>query len=208
MYLPKHFLEDRAEVLAAFVCAHPLGMLVTLDAGRPEVDFIPMLLAEAPGVRLLGHVARANPVATRVAAGAEVLVVFRGADHYVTPSWYAAKRIDGKVVPTWNYSVVHARGRIQWFDAPDRLRSLVDALTRSQEASRPAPWSVADAPVDYVATMLQAIVGFEIEVESMTGKFKSSQNRSAADRDGVVCGLAAAGLPAPAAAELVREPRR
>ena len=207
MYLPNHFREDRPEVLAAFVHAHPLGLLVTLDAGRPEVDHIPMLLEEGPGARLRGHVARANAVAARVADGEEVLVVFGGAQHYVTPSWYAAKRVDGKVVPTWNYSVVHVRGRIRWFDEPDRLRALVDALTRTHEASRREPWSVGDAPADYIATMLRAIVGFEIEIDSMIGKFKASQNRNEADRGGVRRGLGEDGVAPEAATELVREPR-
>jgi transcriptional regulator len=207
MYLPKHFREDRAEVLAAFVRAHPLGMLVTLDGTRPTVDHIPMLLEGGPGARLRGHVARANMVAAQVADGEEVLVVFSGAQCYVTPSWYPAKRIDGKVVPTWNYSVVHVRGRIRWFDAPERLHALVDALTRTHESQRAQPWSVDDAPDDYVATMLRAIVGFEIEIESMTGKFKASQNRSVGDRRGVARGLAEDGVADPDAAELVREPR-
>ena len=206
MYLPKHFAEDRSAELHSFVRAHPLGMLVTLDGGRPEVDHIPMLL-EATGARLRGHVARANPVAKRVVDGEEVLVVFRGADHYITPSWYAAKRVDGKVVPTWNYSVVNVRGRIRWFDAPDRLRALVEDLTRTHESPRAAPWAVGDAPEDYLASMLRAIVGFEIEVASMTAKFKASQNRSEADRQGVARGLAEEGIPGGRAAELVRDPR-
>jgi transcriptional regulator len=207
MYLPKHFAEDRAEVLAAFVQTHPLGMLVTVDGGRPTVDHVPMLLESAPALRLRGHVARANAVATRIADGEEVLVVFRGADHYITPSWYAAKQVDGRVVPTWNYSVVEVRGRIRWFDDPDRLHAVVEALTRRHEAPRAAPWSVADAPVDYLASMLKAIIGFEIEVSAMSGKFKAAQNRSAADRDGVARGLAQDGVPASGAAELVRDPR-
>lgn len=206
MYLPKHFVEDRPEVLQGFVRAHPLGMLVTLDDGRPAVDHIPMLLEAAPGARLRGHVARANAVAKRVADGTEVLVVFRGADHYVTPSWYAAKRVDGKVVPTWNYSVVEVRGHIRWFDAPDRLRAVVEDLTRTNEAARSAPWSVADAPADYLASMLRAIIGFEIDVASMTGKFKASQNRSVEDRQGVGRGLAEDGVPAAMLPELVRDP--
>ena len=208
MYLPDHFREDRAEVLAAFVRAHPLGMLVTLEDGRPAVDHVPMLIEDGPGAHLRGHVARANAVAKRVADGEQVLVVFGGAQHYITPSWYAAKEVDGKVVPTWNYSVVHVRGQIRWFDAPDRLHVLVEALTRTHESSRAEPWSVADAPADYLASMLRAIVGFEIVIESMTGKFKASQNRSAVDRDGVARGLAADGMPAADVASLVREPRR
>ncbi len=207
MHLPKHFSEDRADVLAAFVRAHPLGMLVTLDAGRPAVDQIPMLLEVAPDPMLRGHVARANAVAKRVADGDEVLVVFRGEDRYITPSWYASKHVDGKVVPTWNYSVVQVRGRIRWFDAPDRLLGIVEALTRTHESPRAAPWSVGDAPAAYIASMLRAIVGFEIDVESMTGKFKAGQNRDDADRRGVAAGLAADGVPPDAAAEIVRDPR-
>ena len=206
MYLPSFFREDRPEVLADFVRAHPFAMLVTLDAGRPTVNHVPMLL-DGAATRLMGHVARANPVAARVAPGDEVLVVFGGAHHYVTPAWYAAKQDDGKVVPTWNYSVVHVRGRITWFDAPERLHALVDTLTRTHEASRPEPWSVADAPADYLAGMLKAIVGFEITIESMIGKFKASQNRSAADRDGVRRGLAEIGVTDADNTELVRDPR-
>jgi transcriptional regulator len=207
MYLPKQFSEDRPEVLAAFVHAHPLGMLVTVAGGEPSVDHLPMLLEAAPALQLRGHVARANAVAKRVADGDEVLVVFRGADHYVTPSWYAAKQVDGRVVPTWNYSVVEARGRIRWFDAPDRLHGIVEALTRRHESARAAPWAVSDAPADYLGSMLKAIIGFEIEVQSLTGKFKASQNRSAADRGGVARGLDADGVASAAAAELVRDPR-
>ncbi len=207
MYLPKHFHEQRTEVLNAFVRAHPLAMLVTLEEGRPAVNHIPMLLAESPSPHLRGHVARGNSVAKVVTEGAEVLAVFGGADRYVTPSWYAQKRIDGKVVPTWNYSVVHVRGRIRWFNDATRLRALVDALTQTHEAPRAAPWSVNDAPADYIASMLGAIVGFEIDIESMTGKFKASQNRSAADRAGVAHGLAEDGVTAAESAELVREPQ-
>ncbi len=206
MYLPKHFSEQRPEALAAFVHTHPLGMLVTLDDGRPTVDHVPMLLEATPVLRLRGHVARANAVATRVSTGAEVLAVFRGADHYITPSWYEAKQVDGRVVPTWNYSVVEARGRIRWFDAPEQLQAIVEALTRRHESGRAAPWAVADAPPDYIASMLKAIVGFEIEVQSMIGKFKASQNRSAADRHGVGRGLAEDGVATAATAELVRDP--
>ncbi len=207
MYLPKHFLEDRAEVLSAFVREHSLGMLVTLDHGRPNVEHIPMLLENHDTLRLRGHVARANAVATQVSDGEEVLVVFRGADLYVTPSWYATKGIDGKVVPTWNYSVVEVRGRIRWFNDPDHLRAIVDALTRTHEGPRAKPWSITDAPEDYLATMLRAIIGFEIEVTAMIGKFKASQNRNDADRQSLARGLADEGVSPTLAAEIAREPR-
>ncbi|MBS0374358.1 MAG: FMN-binding negative transcriptional regulator [Proteobacteria bacterium] len=206
MYLPSHFREERAEVLAEFIRAHSLGMLVTLDGARPEVDFAPMLLEDGPAWRLRGHVARGNSVWRRVADGEEVLVLFHGPDHYVTPSWYESKRTDGKVVPTWNYAVVEVRGRVHWFDDTARLHALVGALTHLHEAERTAPWSIDDAPADYLAGMLRAIIGFEIEVSTRQGKFKSSQNRSGADRAGVRTGLAADGVAAPDAALLLRDP--
>ena len=134
---------------------------------------------------LQGHVARANPLWRSVAEGAEVLVVFRGADAYISPSSYPSKRTDGKVVPTWNYSVVHARGTIRFFDDEARLHALVSNLTDRFERDRPEPWAVSDAPADYVRAMLRAIVGFEIEITELVGKFKASQNRSAEDRAGV-----------------------
>ena len=137
-----------------------------------------------------------------------MLVVFTGAQHYVTPSWYASLQVDGRVVPTWNYSTVQVRGSIRWFDDAQRLLALVSRLTATHEAPLSEPWLVSDAPRDYIETMLRAIVGFEIAVESMTGKFKNSQNRNEPDRAGVARGLEAAGVDAAAAAELVREPRR
>lgn len=208
MYLPTHFAEDRPELLANFIATHPLGMLITLADGRPTADYLPMLIDTGPtGARLHGHVARANAVANTDSAGVDVLVVFGGAQHYVSPAWYASKQSDGRVVPTWNYAVVHVRGRIQWFDELERLRALVTRLTERHESARAQPWSVSDAPRAYIDSMLRAIVGFEIAVESMTGKFKASQNRNAADRAGVRQGLAADGVTAESMAELVHEPR-
>ena len=210
MYLPSCFSETRPEVLEAFMRAHPLGWLVTLTAGRSAVDLVPMLPwhTAAGGLQLRGHVARANPVSRELPAGAEVLVVFGGSDHYVTPSWYASKPVDGRVVPTWNYSIVQVRGALRWFDDSAALRELVTTLTATHEAPRAQRWEVSDAPDDYIAGMLRAIVGFEIEVATMVGKFKSSQNRDDADRAGVAAGLAADGVAAEAVAELVRDPER
>lgn len=207
MYVPAHFREERREVLQGFVERHPLGALVTLAAGRPEVDHVPMLLDRGAGRcgRLRGHVARANPVVRHTPDGAEVLVVFGGADAYVSPSAYPSKRVDGRVVPTWNYAVVHARGPLRWFDDRDRLHALVSALTDRHEAGRPEPWAVTDAPADYVEAMLRAIVGFEIDIEVLEGKFKASQNRAEADREGVRRQLAAAQAPDDLD-ELVRSP--
>ncbi len=209
MYLPSYFSETRPQVLEAFMRAHPLGWLVTLTGGQSEVDLVPMLPWHTPAgdMRLRGHVARANPV-SQLASGTAVLVVFGGSDHYVTPSWYASKRVDGRVVPTWNYSLVQARGALRWFDDPASLRELVTALTATHEAGRTRQWSVSDAPDAYITGMLRAIVGFEIEVDTMVGKFKSSQNRDDEDRAGVAAGLAADGIAAAAIAELVRAPER
>lgn len=133
-----------------------------------------------------------------------MLVVFHGADAYVSPSSYPSKREDGKVVPTWNYAVVHARGRIRFFEDDARLHALVSKLTDHFEGPRPEPWSVADAPEDYVRAMLRAIVGFEIEITDLVGKFKASQNRSAEDRAGVRSAMGAAGVGK--LDELVRDP--
>jgi transcriptional regulator len=194
MYLPAHFEETRTDVLHALIASHPLGTLVTLDAGGAlRADAIPFLIepgATAHGT-LRGHVARTNPLWRETRGDVDVLVVFQGAQSYISPGWYAAKAEHGKVVPTWNYVLVQARGRLRAVDDEAWVRALVTRLTDRFEAARPAPWAVADAPADYVATMLRAIVGVEIELGSLVGKWKVSQNRSAADRDGVAAGLAA-----------------
>lgn len=209
MYLPRHFREESRDVVRAFIERHPLGTLVTIAGGTLEADHVPMLLDAGRGVHgtLRGHVARANPLWRTVATEAEVLVVFAGADAYISPSNYAAKRTDARVVPTWNYAVVHVRGRIRFFEDADRLRGLVSALTDRHEAARPAPWAVADAPASYVDELLRAIVGFDIEITEVTAKFKASQNRPEVDRAAVRADLAAE-HDAQAVHELVRDPTR
>lgn len=206
MYLPSYFGERRLEVLHDFIERHPLGMLVSAADEAPDVNHVPMLLvpAQGPNGTLQGHVARANPLWRTAANGAGVLVVFHGVDAYVSPSSYPSKRTDGKVVPTWNYSVVHARGRIRFFDDEARLHALVSLMTDHFERLRPKPWSVADAPENYIRAMLGAIVGFEIGITDLAGKFKASQNRSAEDRAGVRSVLDAAGTAE--LDELVRDP--
>ena len=196
-------------MLHGFIECHPLGALVTVASGRPEGDHVPMQLDREAGPcgRLRGHVARANPVVRATPDGAPVLVVFAGADAYVSPSAYPSKRVDGRVVPTWNYAVVHARGPIRWFDDRDRLHALVSVLTDRHESGTQEPWAVADAPADYIDAMVRAIVGFEIEVESLEGKFKASQNRAEADRDGVRRQLSGERAPDDIE-ELVRVPTR
>lgn len=210
MYLPAHFREDRPEVLDAFIVAHPLGLLVTMQDGRPTIDPIPMRLeVRADGTRRLrGHVARGNAAASAVPSASEVLVMFGGANQYISPSWYASKAVDGRVVPTWNYSIVEVRGRITWYRDREPLLDLVKLLTDHHEGKRADPWKVGDAPEDYIEGMLKAIVGFDIEVDARVGKFKASQNRSEADRSGVAAGLLAIGSDATAAAELVRHPQK
>jgi transcriptional regulator len=196
MYLPEHFDERRLDVLHALVRRHPFGLLVTQGADEPVANAIPFLLdpggAHGLGV-LRGHVARANPVWREATADSKALVVFQGEHGYVTPSWYEAKREHGKVVPTWNYVMVQARGPLRVVDDAEWLRGFVGRLTARHEGPREAPWAVTDAPPEYITQMLRAIVGIEIEVAALAGKWKLSQNRSAADRAGVVEGLAADG---------------
>ena len=205
MYQPSSFAETRPEALHAFVREQPLGTLVTLDrAGALQADLVPFLLERGPTPHgtLRGHVARANPLWRDSAPGAEALVVFQGVEGYVSPAWYASKAVHGKVVPTWNYALVQARGPLRVVDDADWLRALVGRLTDHFEARRvaaapaPAAWGVDDAPADYVEAMLRAIVGIEIDLASLVGKFKLSQNRDEADRDGAIGGLRALGDPA------------
>ena len=140
---------------------------------------------------LRGHFARANPLWKQARPGREALAIFLGPDAYITPSWYATRAASGKVVPTWNYLTVHARGTLEFFDDPDRLLLLVRDLTATHEAGRAQPWAVGDAPSGYIETMLRAIVGVELTIMRLEGKWKMSQNRDAADREGVRQGLAA-----------------
>ena len=193
MYLPTHFEESRVETLHALIRSHPLGTLVTQDrSGALQADPIPFILDAGPSGHgtLCGHVARANPVWRESRDDVEALVVFHGAQSYVSPGWYPGKALHGKVVPTWNYIVVQARGRLRAIDDAAWVRALVTRLTARFEAAMRKPWSVNDAPADYLEQMLRAIVGIEIEITHLQGKWKVSQNRSAADRAGVAAGLA------------------
>jgi len=208
MYLPKHFEETRVEVLHGLVRAHPLGALVTLGADGLEANHIPFEIDSdpAPFGTLRGHVARANPVWRELSRGADALAIFQGAATYVSPSWYPTKQEGGKVVPTWNYAVVHAYGPLRAVDDPAWLRAFVERLTNRHESGRTAPWHVTDAPADYVDKMVTAIVGIELPVTRLLGKWKTSQNRPARDRAGVVAGLEQdGGDAARAMAALVRE---
>lgn len=193
MYRPPAFAEDDPAALAAMLSEVRLVTLVASVDGVPVADHLPMLFdpARGPHGTLTGHLARANPQALPEADGRPVLVVVTGPEAYVSPAWYPSKAETGKVVPTWNYVAVHAWGRPRRFDDPERLLALVSALTDAHEVGRADPWSVADAPADFIRAQLKGIVGIEIEIERLEGKRKLSQNRGPADRAGVVAGLAA-----------------
>ena len=192
MYLPKHFEQQDAAAMAQLLQLHPLATVAWQSAGGLTAEHLPLMWDRGAGDgvhgTLRGHVARANPV-WREAAGAHVLAVFQGPQAYITPSWYPSKAETAKVVPTWNYAVVHLNGRLRVTEDAAWLRTLVERLTDTHEASRAQRWQVDDAPADYIEQMLRAIVGIEIEVTRLQGKWKVSQNRSASDRAGVAAGL-------------------
>jgi len=207
MFVPPHFEETRTDVLAALIRAHPLGTLVTLGAEGLNANHIPFLFDPdpAPHGTLVGHVSRANPAWRDFDPRVQALVVFQGTGGYITPSWYPTKQRTGKVVPTWNYAVVHAYGFLRIIEDAARLRAIVERLTAEHESSRPLPWKVSDAPPEYIEQMLCGIVGIEIEIRRLSGKWKTSQNRDRADRDGVAEGLSEPGDPdSEAMAALVR----
>ena len=193
MYNPPSFAEHDVEVMHAFIEAHPLGALVTASASGLFATHLPLVLDRELGTHgtLQGHIARANPHHELAGEVAEALVLFSGADAYVTPTMYASKAKHGKVVPTWNYVAVHAHGTLRFVREPDALRRHLGRLTARHEASKPRPWSIADAPADYIEKQLGAIVGVEIEITRLEGKWKMSQNRSAEDVNGMIEGLGA-----------------
>lgn len=205
MYLPAHFEQIDAAAVQALMREHPLAALVSAGAGGLTADHLPLEFDPGAGEhgRLRGHVARANPL-WQAAAGQPVLAIFRGPQAYVSPSSYPSKAQTHKVVPTWNYAVVHAHGTLRAVDDAAWLHALVSRLTRQHESGRAAPWDIGDAPEDYVQQMLRAIVGIEIDLTRLVGKFKLSQNRSQADRLGVVAALEAAEASAQAVAAAVR----
>ena len=201
MYQPPAFREDRIEVQHALVRAHPLGLLITAGPAGLLANLFPFLL-DADGTdkgTLRLHMARANPQWHELESVEECLVVFQGPQDYVTPSWYATKRETGKVVPTWNYATVHAWGKPRVMNDDAWLRTQIEDLTKSREAPRAAPWLVDDAPADFVAMQMRAIVGVTIPISRIEGKWKMSQNRPEADRAGVIAGFREAGDEAIAA---------
>ena len=192
MYIPAHFAEARTEELHRIMRAHPLGMLVTHGSDGLDADHIPFELdaSQGPHGTLLAHVARANSLWQRCASGTPVMVVFRGAQAYISPNWYPSKHETHRLVPTWNYEVVHAHGTLQVRDDERFVRGVVARLTRTHEAAEPRPWKMGDSTPDFIDGMLRNIVGIEVQITSLVGKRKLSQNREERDRLGASSVLA------------------
>lgn len=206
MYQPPHFREERLDVQHALIRAHPLGMLVTIGSGGLSANPLPFHLDPDASERgtLRAHLSRANAQWRDFDPSHEALVIFQGVDTYVTPSWYETKRETGKVVPTWNYALVQAYGPLKVIDDPQWLIRQIGALTARHEASQAKPWSVEDAPPAYIEAQLRGIIGIEIPIGRIEGKWKVSQNRNEPDRTGVAAGLRATeGGSAQAMADLV-----
>ena len=197
MYLPADFEETRFELLHELISAYPLGLLITQDrAGEMVANSIPFLLESDPegGPAILrAHVARTNPLWQESRSDTDSLIVFQGPQTYISPSMYPSKAATGKVVPTWNYISVQGRGKLHVVDDAPWLRAFVTRLSERHEAARPFPWAVSDAPESFIDATLRAIVGIEIKLGSLRGKWKVSQNRTQFDRDGVVFGLRSQG---------------
>jgi transcriptional regulator len=191
MYQPPHFREDRLDVQHRLIVTRSLGLLVTAGPGGLQANNIPFLIDPAASERgtLRAHLARANPQISELAAVTECLIVFQGPQHYISPSLYPTKQETGKVVPTWNYITVHAWGAPRVIDDAGWIHQQVDDLTRHKESPRAAPWQVSDAPDAFVNAQLKGIIGLEIPIARIEGKWKVSQNRPAVDQAGVVAGL-------------------
>ena len=206
MYLPAHFEITDAALMHGLIRSHSLGTWASAPAGELVVNHVPFLIdtTRGPHGTLVGHVARANPLWQHLG---DSIVVFQGPQAYISPSWYPSKHADGKAVPTWNYAVVHAHGRPLAIEDKAELLQIVSRLTQTHEAKQALPWSVSDAPADYIDKMLGAIVGIEMPIERLEGKWKVSQNRPEADRQGTAAGLIGRGEPdGIAMAHLVHKP--
>lgn len=197
MYNPPLFAEDRIDVLHSFIRQYPLAIIVTCSSGGPEATHAPVILHADVGSKgaLHCHFARANDHWKSMQPSTAVLAIFQGSEHYITPSWYLSKQEHGKVVPTWNYVAVHVRGHARLFEERSELIEHLQALTNQNEHAFEKPWSVHDAPKDYVEALSSAIIGIEISIDSIEGKCKLSQNRPESDRKGVVAGLRAINSP-------------
>ncbi len=200
MYSPPAFRETRPEVLAQLVRTHPLGLLITAGPGGLMANPVPFLIDDGDPPVLRAHLSRANPQLAELAGGVPCLVVFQGPQAYVSPAWYATKQETGKVVPTWNYIIAQARGTAHVVEDAEWLRAQIGDLTQASEAGRADAWAVEDAPDAFIAAQIRGIAGVEIVVDQFAGKWKLSQNRNTADRDGVIGGLSAQGDDAMAAA--------
>lgn len=191
MYQPPHFREDDLSVQHALIRAHPLGLLITATGDGPNANLLPFHLEAgmSPRGTLQVHMSKANGQWREIEAGAPVLIVFQGPETYITPSWYAAKQETGKVVPTWNYAVVQVRGAARVTHDAGWLRTQIGALTRDHETARPVPWAVDDAPDDFIQAQIKGIVGVEMEIAAIDGKWKASQNRPVTDMERVADSL-------------------
>ncbi|SIS55120.1 FMN-binding negative transcriptional regulator [Neptunomonas antarctica] len=193
MLQPQIFRENRIEIMHDIMRMQPFASLVSMQEGDIVADHIPLIIHPELSTQgtLRGHIARSNPIGNKLDEKLEALVMFRGPHHYITPSWYPSKKEQGKVVPTWNYIVVHARGKIKFHQDADWILSHLTELTSRHESGRKEPWKVSDAPDDYIARQLRAITGIEIEITSLQGTWKVSQNKTIEDNQGVCAGLKA-----------------
>jgi transcriptional regulator len=200
MYTPSAFREDRLDVLREAIARYPLATLISTAGKDIQTSHVPLVYVQTGGTAVLrGHVARANPHCVQTEANGEGLAVFTGPQHYISPKWYPSKRDHGKVVPTWNYIAVHVRGRLTFRTDAEWLWQMLEVLTNEQEGKLGTGWQITDAPRDFIDEQLAAIVGVELAVETIEGKWKLSQNRTAIDREGVIAGLESVG------SELARE---
>jgi len=193
MYIPPHFHEDSTPALNRAMAEAGLVTIVSASSGEPAISHVPVHFDPTAGTRgsISWHLSRANAHCEVLRAGASTIAIFMGPDAYISPVWYEEKAKTGRVVPTWNYLAVHASGPVSTFDDGPQLLALVEALTDTHEADRPAPWAVSDAPDDFVAAQLKGIVGFSMEITALEGKRKASQNKPAGDRVRMARGLAA-----------------
>lgn len=191
MYLPAQFAEARVDVMHELIRTHSLATIVTFSGGKLTANHIPMRIVASPAPfgTLRAHVARANPLWRDIAAGTDALAIFQGPNLYISPSHYATKHETGKAVPTWNYTVVHAHGTLRSIDDPRWLREFLEGLTDQHESARTVPWKISDAPHDFINAQLKAIVGLELTITDLVGKWKISQNRLPIDRQSTIDSL-------------------
>jgi transcriptional regulator len=209
MYEVEHFSQTSVSAMRAYVAQNSFASLAVDTDEGPSIDHLPLEFDPTPGPdgRLLGHVARGNPLWRRFESG-PALAVFCGHQAYISPDWYSSKASEPRVVPTWNYAAVHVSGTLRFLHEPEQIFEILSRLTERFESSRPTPWTIADAPEDFVHRLVGAVVGVELEVRSMKGKWKLSQNRPAQDRKGVIAGLRSEGGSAGHAMADLMERRR